>query len=281
MPAAGLPDNPRTSWRRVGQAVEIGRIRMHRSSKLLVPALLCCFASAALAGCPAKVPEDQAQAGDKTPPGVPITPPDDPRVTRDTDDLYAVDEDDPTRVPTPPPPTPAPGSGRPDETNGECRLFAPKLPEPNCCKFETGFDAEKIRELCGHEVYLGESIQHSCGYFFLPDMGGSHPVSLRTSKLQHTDMATAVKEHDERMRFTTKNPAFASTPVPGVEGAWWSNHEGLYWALLPGWKVVRQVSWSKEACSEEAMPKVLALIAAAKEPPPNAPRPGLIPVARQ
>src|SRR5690606_1100534 len=107
--------------------------------------------TAALAlGCPAKVPtpESQAQAG-HSPAGVPVTDANDPRVIRDGDDLSAAED-----APRKPPPGPALGSGKPDTSNGVCKLYSPKLPQPECCPFETGFDAEKIKQLCGHALYM-------------------------------------------------------------------------------------------------------------------------------
>ncbi|PRP95365.1 hypothetical protein ENSA5_39500 [Enhygromyxa salina] len=235
-------------------------------------AIMLCLA------CPATVSTPQSEADSKPAPpaGVAVADPDDPRVVRDGEDLYTVDS-----APHPAPDAPAPGSGRPDTSNGVCKLFAPKLPEPACCPFETGFDAERIQQLCGHQLYMGESVHQSCGYFFLPDMEGSYPVAIRASQIQHQDPAEAVADHDTRMARTTRNPNFASTPVPGVEGAMWSQANGIHWAFLPGWANVRMVSWTDDACPSDKMPEVLALIAAAKEPPPNAPRPGLVPQARQ
>src|SRR5690606_25324703 len=112
---------------------------MHRTplAASLLVALGCTL------GCPAKVPtpESEAQAG-RSPAGVPITDEDDPRVVRDSDDLY-VAEDAPRQTTA----RPSLGSGKPDTSNGVCKLFAPKLPQPECCPQETGFDAEKIRQL--------------------------------------------------------------------------------------------------------------------------------------
>jgi hypothetical protein len=238
----------------------------------------------ALLGCPVQVPAPEKQdvvhtsAGDPTPGNVPITPADDPRVVRDTGDLY--DVEDPS--PTPEQAELGLGSGKPDETNGECRLYAPKLPEPHCCPFEVGFDAQAIRELCGHAIYLGESLQHSCGYFFSSAEPGATPVFMRGSKLMGVgSVAEAAKQHDERLRMALDKPEFGSTPVPGLEGAMWSGAEGLHWAFLPGWENVRQISWNDGACSDEKMAQVLKLIAEAVPPPPNAPREGLLPTARK
>lgn len=235
---------------------------------LLASAALACVLP--LAACPTKLPKRerakaQASVGEE-----------DPRVVRDTDDLYPAD-----KPPRPVDDGPAPGSGKPDTSNGVCRLFAPKLPEPTCCSFETGFDAEQIRELCGHDLYLGESLQNSCGYYFMPEMEGSSPVAIRVSRLIKTDVAEAAKAHDERIRFTFKLPEFSSSPVEGVEGVLASSHDGVHWAFVPGWEQVRLVSWIDEACPDAAVPKMLAIIAGAKEPPKGAERPGLVPVARE
>lgn len=227
--------------------------------------------------CPAKAPTPEAQVEVKpaNPDGVPIVDANDPRIVHDGDDMYAVES-----APRPPAQEPAPGSGRPDTTNGVCKLFAPKLPQPECCPFETGFDAERIKAICGHALYMGESLQQSCGYFFLPTTDGSSPVWMRASKIAREDVAGAAADHDQRMQRITKNPQFASTPVPGVEGALWSSAENLHWAFLPGWNSVRLVAWRDDSCPADKMPEVLKLMAEAVEPHPEAPRPGLIPIAR-
>lgn len=226
-------------------------------------------------GCPAKVPLPEQQAT-PNPASAEVTPTDDPRVVRDGDDLYATES-----APRPLPGDAALGSGKPDTSNGVCKLFAPRLSEPHCCPFETGFDAERVKQICGHALYMGESLQQSCGYFFLPDMEGSTPVSLRGSKINREDVAAAAADHDLRLGRITHNPAFASTPVPGIDGALWSGADGLHWAFLPGWSSVRLISWADDACPIANMPEVLKLIAQAKQPPQNAPRPDLVPKARQ
>lgn len=239
---------------------------------LLAAALVCITACPAKEPTPAATDARPAQLG---PDGVPVVDGEDPRVVQDGPDLYAAES-----APNPPADGPGLGSGRPDTTNGVCRLFAPKLPNPECCPFETGFDAERIRQICGHELYMGESLFRSCGYFFLPNTAGSSPVAIRTIKIARDDIAGAVADHDTRMAQITKNPGFKSTPVPGVEGAMWSSAEDLHWAFLPGWQTVRLVSWQDESCPAEKIPEVLKVLAEAKEPPPNAPRLGLVPVAR-
>ncbi|KIG19024.1 hypothetical protein DB30_05928 [Enhygromyxa salina] len=227
-------------------------------------------------GCPAKVPTPEQQQAAQDPASPAVVPTEDPRVVRDGDDLYATES-----APRPLPDAPALGSGKPDTSNGVCKLFAPKLADPHCCPFETGFDAERIQKLCGHALYMGESLQQSCGYFFLPNMDGGAPVSLRGSKINREDVAAAAADHDLRLGRLTKNPEFASTPVPGVEGALWSEADGLHWAFLPGWSSVRLISWADDACPIATMPEVLKLIAEAKPPAENEPRPGLLPIARQ
>ncbi|PRQ05995.1 hypothetical protein [Enhygromyxa salina] len=241
----------------------------------LLPVSLSLAGLALCLGCPAKVPTPEQQAT-PTPATPEVTATEDPRVVRDGDDLYAAES-----APRPLPGQPALGSGKPDTSNGVCKLFAPKLEEPHCCPFETGFDAERVQQLCGHALYMGESLHQSCGYFFLPDMNGSAPVSMRGSKINREDVSEAAADHDLRLGRLTNNDAFESTPIPGVEGAVWSQADGLNWAFLPGWSSVRLISWADDACPRDAMPEVLKLIAEAKQPPENAPRPDLLPKARQ
>jgi hypothetical protein len=199
-------------------------------------------------------------------------------VVRDGDDLYAVPdavagEADPTQA------GPAPGSGKPDETNGVCRLFAPKLPKPECCAAETGFDVETAKSACGHSIYLGESFQHSCGYYFHRDQG--KPAWFRVAFVPGDNPKDAANSHDARMKRLTKNPQFESTPVPGVRGAYRSGHDGLNWAFLPGWPQVRLLSWRDTSCDDAGIKKLMAKIIGAKKPPKGARRPGLFPKARE
>jgi len=169
------------------------------------------------------------------------------------------------------------GSGRPDETNGECRLFAPKLPQPQCCKAELGFDVETVKEACGYDIYLGESFRFSCGHYFHHDTG---PRWMRLSKIPETTPREAAEHHDRKMQEALGEKYQGSTPVPGVEGAMWSRHEEYRWAFLPGWDNVRQLSWAAESCSDEGIKKVLAQIIAAKPAPEGAKRASLVPKAR-
>ena len=170
-----------------------------------------------------------------------------------------------------------PGSGRPDETNGKCRLFAPKLPHPTCCKGELGFDVPTVKEACGYDVYLGESFHMSCGYYFHHDQGSRW---IRLSMIPETEPAQAADHHDRKMAATLGDAYQPSTPVPGVPGAWWSRHDQYRWAFLPGWDNVRQLSWEERSCSDEGITTVMAQIIAAKRAPKGAPRPGLVPTAR-
>src|SRR5688500_13899078 len=206
-------------------------------------------ATALLLGCPSQV--DVAAARPK--PAAPSVE-EDPRVVRDGEDLYAADViekrqqlDDAVKAEE----ASAPGSGKPDESNGVCRLFAPELPKPECCKAEYGFDAQQVQEACGFELYLGESFQYSCGYYF--HKTGGLPSWFRMSFLPGATPAIAADAHDRKLRRAAKDESLKSTPVPGVEGALWSGHDGLRWAFLPGWKQVRQLSWRDRECSDEAM----------------------------
>lgn len=234
-------------------------------------------AAAALLGCPSTVDIE----GAKPKRVEPVIDENDPRVVKDGEDLYAADviEKRDAQAAAQEPTAPARGSGKPDESNGVCRLYAPELPKPECCKGELGFDAERVRELCGFELYLGESFQYTCGYYF--HRGGEAPSWLRLSAVIGDSPASAAAEHDVKLQRVAKNDALRSTPVPGVPGALWSGHDGLRWAFLPGWKRVRQLSWRDGECSDEAIAKVIGELVAAVEPPENAKRLGLIPQARR
>lgn len=233
-------------------------------------ALVLAFA----AGCPAEV--------DLTPaaPTKQVVDETDPRVAKVGDDLYpvaAVERTEKLERERDPAPTGL-GTGKPDESNGVCRLYAPRLADPECCKGEYGVDADAVTKLCGLELYLGESFQGTCGYYF--HRTGDEPRWLRASFVEGATVADATAVHDAKMKRVSKNDAFASEPVPGVEGAMWSRNDRLRWAFVPGWDKVRMVSWSAETCSDEAAAKVLAQIAAAKQPPSGTPRDGLVPRAR-
>jgi len=232
------------------------------------------LAAALLGGCPNEI--DPASLAPRAA-GKAAVDENDPRVVKDGEDLYpaaAIERAEQLQKPTA---AGGLGSGKPDESNGECRLFAPKLPSPECCKPEYGFDAETVQKACGLELFLGESFQYSCGYYFHK---GGKPVWMRMGHLPDSDPNVSADAHDKKMRDVTKNPAYASTPVPGVDGALWSAHEDNRWAFLPGWAHVRQLSWRSETCSDEGVIEVIKQLVAAKEPPKQAKRVDLLPKAR-
>lgn len=227
-----------------------------------------------LLGCPSEVnvPTRPAKRA------APVVDETDPRVVRDGEDLYPVAAKARAEEKERPDEPSGLGTGKPDESNGVCRLYAPRLPNPECCKGEYGVDADFVAKTCGQELYLGESFQGTCGYYF--HRTGEEPSWMRASFVDGATVADAVATHDAKLKLKGKDDSFASTPVPGVEGAMWSSKEKLHWAFLPGWDKVRMVSWSSTVCSDEAMQKVLAHMVAAKQPPKGAPREGLIPRAR-
>lgn len=171
---------------------------------------------------------------------------------------------------------PAPGSGRPDETNGTCRLYAPELPEPQCCSRRYGLDAAFVRETCGHNLYLGESFHASCGYWFHANNG--RPVPVRLAFVPQPTVDEAVSTHLRKLARTgTGTPTVE--PVPGVPDATWIHHDEYHWAFIPGWTDVRQLGWMSYSCSQDAMAKVIANIRVATEPKPGSPRP-LVPTTK-
>ncbi len=205
---------------------------------------------------------------------------DDPRAVNATGDLYAADDKRGTPV-SPPPPPASPGTGRPDETNGTCRLYAPELTDPECCERQLGFDVETVKRACGLKLYLGESFQGSCGFYFLPDAvaAGTPTIWFRLSTLQGATPKQAADEHVTYTRQVTSDPSFSASPIPGIEGAYWSEREGLHWAFLPGWSVVRQLTWNDGSCSPEGIQTLLRALVAAPEIAAGTGRVGLIPVA--
>ncbi|MEZ4452067.1 MAG: hypothetical protein R3B09_21565 [Nannocystaceae bacterium] len=223
-----------------------------------------------VAACPQRVAPEAVKAA-AAGPGA-----DDPRVVADTGELYAKGE-----APSSPadPSVPAPGSGAPDETNGVCRLYAPKLARPECCPIDLGLDAATVQRACGHSLYLGESVHATCGYFFADDDAmATKPVSLRLSFALQATVKDAVKAHDERIAFRVANdPEFHSTPVPGIKDAYWSRHKHLRWAYLPGWSRPRLLSWNEETCSDEGILEVIRQLVAAPEVREGAPRRAKIP----
>ncbi len=204
---------------------------------------------------------------------------DDPRAVNATGDFYAASD---RGTPLSPPPAPAsPGTGQPDETNGTCRLYAPELPDPECCERQLGFDVETVKRACGLKLYLGESFHASCGFYFLPDAvaAGVPATWFRISNLHDATPKLAAEQHEAYTRATNNDPSFTTQPIPGIEGAYWSEREGLHWAFLPGWSVVRQFTWKDDSCSPEGLKEVLRALVAAPEIAAGTGRQGLIPVA--
>lgn len=220
----------------------------------------------AVAACPQASPVDPAAGKVAAPPVI------DGRVVADGGDLYPA-----KRAPAPPPTPPSPGTGLSDESNGKCRLFAPEMPEPTCCERQLGLDVPTIQAACGLAVYLGESFYNTCGYYFLPatPTTGTPARWFRLSTLADKTPRAAAEAHD---RHTRRIPGFEpATPIPGIEGAWWSAQDDLHWAFLPGWSTVRMFTWSDASCSPEGITKILAQLVAAPEIPAGTPRTAMVP----
>lgn len=209
----------------------------------------------------------------------PVTAVDDPRAVNETGDLYVAD----TRgSPTLTPPQPAsPGTGRPDETNGKCRLYAPELPDPECCERQLGFDVETVKRVCGFKLYLGESFQASCGFYFLPDAvaTGTPTKWFRLATIQGATPKEAAEQHEAYTRKVTGDDSFTARPIPGIDGAYWSARDGLHWAFLPGWSVVRQFTWNDDSCDPDGVQEILRALIAAPEIAAGTGRVGLVPTS--
>ena len=178
----------------------------------------------------------------------------------------------------PSPPQPRLGVGKPDETNGECRLFAKEFKEPTCCPRTYGLGAKEVQEICSGVALLGEHLREGCGYYFLEDASGQVQW-LRVSFIAETFPAKeAISMRDAYLKKRTRDPDFASTPIPGVEGGAYNVVNEIGWALLPGWARLRQAGWSEGFCGDQ-LPKLLECIATAPEPQGDPPafRDGLLP----
>jgi hypothetical protein len=229
-----------------------------------------------LIGCPAEVQHAPAPIKQSVAAPTPEVDEEDPRVVKQGEDLYA--EKTVEKRQDAEPSGPAKGSGKPDESNGYCRLYAPKLPEPHCCRAEYGFDAEVVAQACGADIYMGESLHLSCGYFFHRTAGSES--WFRMSFTEHATPKEAADAQVERLTVRQKLQGLKTEPVPGVKGAYWTRHDGLLWAYLPGWSKVRQLATRDDFCESDALAKVIAGLVAAKEPDPKDQRLGLVPKAR-
>ncbi len=213
----------------------------------------------------------------------------DPRVIRSerTGDLYprdtkAMPEDKPDLEAgeAPPPPTgKAPGVGRPDETNGVCRLYAPEYPDPECCASEYGVDVAKIKAICGFEVYLGEYFRNGCGYHFKKTPEAKTEWLWAAHLEPGKSTADVTEEHDIVIQKRFREADFESKPIPTVTGGYWSVFSNTGWAVLPGWQRARQFGYPEGFCGDK-LPELMAELARAKEPEQGAERLGLVPQAR-
>jgi hypothetical protein len=240
---------------------------LHR--RHLVPALAAGLL-AGLTACPqASEPAPEAPRREDPP------NPDDKRIVADTSDFYVAANG----VPNPAPEPATRGTGKPDETNGSCRLFAPELQDPECCERQLGFDVEVVKQACGLRLYLGESFHATCGYYFLPDATttGTPATWFRLSVARGADAREAAESHDRYTRQLSRDPDFRSLPIPGIAGAYWSEQDGLHWAFLPGWSQVRQFTWQAGACSDEGIREILERLVDAPEIPAGTPRTSLVP----
>lgn len=230
------------------------------------PALL---AFGLLLACP------QAQPPAPTPSenGAPV--PNDPRVVQDTGDLYPA-ESAPSAAQKVEEANPSPGTGRPDETNGVCRLYAPELPHPECCEHTFGFDNKVASDTCGLPVYLGESFHNSCGFYFVREPG-TPAQWFRIALIRGDTPQQAAEENLRQLRRT--DPTATVEPVPDVPGAFWTKQNEYRWAFLPGWKAVRMFAWKTTGCSDDKVAGLLQSIIAAPEDVTGPRRDGLLPVA--
>lgn len=225
-------------------------------------------------GCPAEVKDPTPAPEPKK--AEPIIDESDPRVVKVGEDLYAADA-----LPKKVEEVNGKGSGKPDESNGFCRLYAPKLPEPHCCLTEYGFDAEAAAKSCEKPLYLGESFQRSCGYYF-HDTASGDPVWFRTSFVDDASPQEAAEAEANRLKLRFKADVEVK-PMADTPGAYTLQYSGISYAWMagdPAWPNVRRLAWNESTCTAAGLEAVVSQMATAKAPPKGAQRPGLVPKAR-
>ncbi|MGH1339931.1 MAG: hypothetical protein ACRBN8_00155 [Nannocystales bacterium] len=225
-------------------------------------------------GCPAEVKDTSPAPAPKAQPQVDES---DPRVVKIGDDLYAADALPQTSVED----IKGKGSGKPDESNGFCRLYAPKLPEPHCCLNEAGFDAEAAAKSCGKPLYLGESFQRSCGYYFHDGESGK-PVWFRASFVDAPSPKEAADTEANRLKLRF-GADIEVKQMKNTPGAYTLTYSGISYAWVagdPAWPNVRRLAWNESTCTPEGLEAVVSQMATAKAPPKGAKRQGLVPKAR-
>ncbi len=228
----------------------------------------------AVLGCPAEVKDTTPAPASKT---VPVVDEADSRVVKMGDDLYAAG----SAPPGPDAFVQGKGSGKPDESNGYCRLYAPKLPEPHCCMTEYGFDAEAAAKSCGKPLYLGESFQRSCGYFF-HDGASGEPVWFRTSFVDDASPKEAAEAEANRLKLRFSADVEVK-PMTDTPDAYTLEYSGIGYAWMagdPAWPNVRRLAWNESTCTPGGLEAVVAQMAAAKAPAKGAQRQGLVPKPR-
>lgn len=225
-------------------------------------------------GCPAAVEDTTLAPAPKTEPALDES---DPRVVKLGEDLYAAG--------TVPQATEevvkGKGSGKPDESNGFCRLYAPKLPEPHCCLTEYGLDADAAAKSCEKTLYLGESFQRSCGYYF-HDGASGEPVWFRTSFVDDASPKEAAEAEANRLRMRFRADIEVK-PMVKTPDAYTLEYSGISYAWMagdPAWPNVRRLAWNESTCTPAGLEAVVSQMATAKAPPKGAKRQGLVPKAR-
>lgn len=228
----------------------------------------------AMLGCPAEVRDTTPAPAPKV---EPVLDESDPRVVKVGDDLYALESVPESTQEF----VKGKGSGKSDESNGYCRLYAPKLPEPHCCLTEYGFDAAAAAKSCGKPMYLGESFQRSCGYYFHDGASGK-PSWFRTSFVDDATPKEAAEAEANRLQLRFRAEVEAK-PMANTPGAYTLTYSGISYAWMtgdPSWPKVRRLAWNESTCTPEGLEAVVSQMATAKSPPQGAKRQGLVPKAR-
>lgn len=203
------------------------------------------FLMPALAGCPASVDSKASDAAS----GKRLTPADKPSDLESGASAQG----------------PRPGVGSPDETNGECRLFAERYEEPTCCPRSYGLGVEDVAEICGYEVFLGEYLKEGCRYSFYDAEHGDTMWIKLALLADGRPLAEVVEDADKWLRKRKRDESFKSTMLDGEPGVAYNLVNPVGWATFAGWRRHRQATWKKGFCGDK-LEVLLRKMADAPEP---------------
>jgi hypothetical protein len=136
---------------------------------------------------------------------------------------------------------------------------SPRTEPPSCCESSYGFDPLLAARSCELAEYLGESEELACVHRFLDHRGFLH--ELRVTPIFGLELDAAIALHESGEFDETHTADWLTEP----KNAWLSQTPARRWALVSGWSATRRLTWTPEACDNEAMLPVILAMADAPE----------------